>query len=101
MGEPPLHNTTLTQLYNSTPDKPVHCIEWAKHLHMLMFGHQKDSILWDDTASGGEGAAAAAAAVGEGGAMEVDEVKEADRKVKTVIMDAVKASDDVIDDATL
>jgi len=43
----------------STPDKPVHCIEWAKQLFTLLFGVKENSML-SDSAEGGEG--------GEGGA---------------------------------
>mmetsp|Transcript_5833 Transcript_5833/g.8606 ORF Transcript_5833/g.8606 Transcript_5833/m.8606 type:complete len:423 (-) Transcript_5833:1837-3105(-) len=32
----------------STPDKPVHCIVWAKELLKLAFGIQQDSMLHDD-----------------------------------------------------
>jgi ubiquitin-like 1-activating enzyme E1 B len=51
----------------STPSKPVHCIEWAKHLFCLLFGNPEDSML----AGGGgadEDAAAVAAEAGEGAA---------------------------------
>ncbi len=53
----------------STPDKPVHCIVWAKELHKLLVGPAQQSMLYE--AEGGEGgstetatgdAAAAAAA---------------------------------------
>lgn len=29
----------------STPDKPVHCVVWAKELFKLMFGNPADSLL--------------------------------------------------------
>ncbi len=31
----------------STPDKPVHCMVWAKELHKLLVGDEKESTLWD------------------------------------------------------
>ncbi|KAJ1462488.1 hypothetical protein M885DRAFT_505383 [Pelagophyceae sp. CCMP2097] len=31
----------------STPDKPVHCIVWAKELHKLFFGVAEDSMLFE------------------------------------------------------
>jgi hypothetical protein len=31
----------------STPDKPVHCVVWAKELHKLLFGDQKASYLYE------------------------------------------------------
>lgn len=37
----------------STPDKPVHCIVWAKECFKLIFGNTKESMLYEDeTASG-------------------------------------------------
>jgi ubiquitin-like 1-activating enzyme E1 B len=32
----------------STPDKPVHCVVWAKELHKLLFGDSKSSYLFED-----------------------------------------------------
>jgi ubiquitin-like 1-activating enzyme E1 B len=32
----------------STPDKPVHCIVWAKELFRLLFGSMQDSMLYED-----------------------------------------------------
>ena len=32
----------------STPDKPVHCIVWAKELFRLLFGSSADSMLFED-----------------------------------------------------
>lgn len=32
----------------STPDKPVHCIVWAKELYKLLFGNAADSMLFSD-----------------------------------------------------
>ena len=32
----------------STPDKPVHCIVWAKELFKLLFGAAADSMLYED-----------------------------------------------------
>lgn len=31
----------------STPDKPVHCVVWAKELHKLLFGDSKSSFLFE------------------------------------------------------
>ena len=36
----------------STPDKPVHCIVWAKELFKLIFGNKTESLLYEDPASG-------------------------------------------------
>ena len=36
----------------STPDKPVHCIVWAKELFKLLFGDSKESMIYEDPASG-------------------------------------------------
>ncbi len=32
----------------STPDKPVHCIVWAKELYSLVFGNMAGSMLYED-----------------------------------------------------
>eukprot|EP00605_Chrysophyceae_sp_TOSAG23-4_P001648 GSChrysophyteH1.ASY1.ANO1.1809.1 assembled CDS len=32
----------------STPDKPVHCIVWAKEAFKLLFGRSEDSMLYED-----------------------------------------------------
>ena len=32
----------------STPDKPVHCIVWAKEFFKLLFGNPSDSMLFED-----------------------------------------------------
>lgn len=34
----------------STPDKPVHCIVWAKEAFKLVFGQTQDSMLYEDPA---------------------------------------------------
>ncbi|KAJ8601592.1 hypothetical protein CTAYLR_010140 [Chrysophaeum taylorii] len=34
----------------STPDKPVHCVVWAKELFKLMFGGGGESMLYEDAA---------------------------------------------------
>jgi ubiquitin-like 1-activating enzyme E1 B len=50
----------------STPDKPVHCIVWAKELYKLLFGNTAESMLAGAEAeAGAEGAAAAEAEGGE------------------------------------
>ena len=36
----------------STPDKPVHCIVWAKECYRLIFGVATESMLFDDEATG-------------------------------------------------
>lgn len=36
----------------STPDKPVHCIVWAKECFKLLFGQTSESMLYEDPASG-------------------------------------------------
>ena len=33
----------------STPDKPVHCIVWAKECFKLIFGASSESMLYEDT----------------------------------------------------
>ena len=38
----------------STPDKPVHCIVWAKELFILLFGVTHESKLYEDTQATGE-----------------------------------------------
>jgi len=38
----------------STPDKPVHCVVWAKELYKLLFGAAKESMLFEDTAASDE-----------------------------------------------
>ena len=49
----------------STPDKPVHCIVWAKELHKLLVGPAKQSMLYEaeqdeaEQDEGGDGGAAA------------------------------------------
>lgn len=36
----------------STPDKPVHCIVWAKECFKLLFGNVTESMLYEDPVSG-------------------------------------------------
>jgi ubiquitin-like 1-activating enzyme E1 B len=36
----------------STPDKPVHCIVWAKECFKLLFGKASESMLFEDPSSG-------------------------------------------------
>jgi ubiquitin-like 1-activating enzyme E1 B len=36
----------------STPDKPVHCIVWAKECFKLLFNQPSESMLFEDTSSG-------------------------------------------------
>lgn len=36
----------------STPDKPVHCIVWAKECFKLLFGKPSESMLFEDTSCG-------------------------------------------------
>lgn len=38
----------------STPDKPVHCIVWAKECFKLLFGPVTESMLFEDEAATGE-----------------------------------------------
>ncbi|CAM9302390.1 unnamed protein product, partial [Chrysoparadoxa australica] len=38
----------------STPDKPVHCIVWAKEFFKLMFGEVTESMLYEDPSTGEE-----------------------------------------------
>lgn len=38
----------------STPDKPVHCIVWAKECYKLLFGKPSESMLFEDEASTGD-----------------------------------------------
>lgn len=47
----------------STPDKPVHCIVWAKELHKLLVGPAQQSMLFE--AEGGQGGGASSS---QGGA---------------------------------
>ena len=34
----------------STPDKPVHCVVWAKELFKLLFGDPKSSMMFEENA---------------------------------------------------
>jgi len=45
----------------STPDKPIHCIVWAKELHKLLIGNAEESVLYEpeDDESGTAGGAGA------------------------------------------
>lgn len=52
----------------STPDKPVHCVVWAKALYDLMFGPADASNVLADLDGGGVHAAAGEAGDGETGA---------------------------------
>ena len=36
----------------STPDKPVHCIVWAKECFKLLFGQPTESMLFEDSSTG-------------------------------------------------
>ena len=36
----------------STPDKPVHCIVWAKECFKLLFNQPSESMLYEDTSTG-------------------------------------------------
>lgn len=36
----------------STPDKPVHCVVYAKEVHKLLFGQMVESMLYEDTSNG-------------------------------------------------
>ena len=38
----------------STPDKPVHCIVWAKELFKLIFGVTSESMLFEDEVASGD-----------------------------------------------
>lgn len=88
----------------STPDRPVHCVVWAKELHKLLFGDAKASYLYEADASemagasagagagssaaaavGGAGAASGAAATGEEAATE-------EPRGESVYMHVVKAA---------
>jgi ubiquitin-like 1-activating enzyme E1 B len=33
---------------DSTPEKPVHCVVWAKELHKLLFGDPKTSMMYEE-----------------------------------------------------
>lgn len=46
----------------STPDKPVHCIVWAKELYKLLIGAAQQSMLWEDEEGGDTSAFMKAAA---------------------------------------
>jgi ubiquitin-like 1-activating enzyme E1 B len=53
----------------STPDKPVHCVVWAKELYKLLLGDASSSYLYEEETNNAGGAAAAAAgAAGAAGA---------------------------------
>lgn len=90
----------------STPDRPVHCVVWAKELHKLLFGDAKTSYLYEADASemagasagasssdsgaaaGGAGAASGAAATGEDAAVAGAE----EPRGESVYMHVVKAA---------
>lgn len=36
----------------STPDKPVHCVVYAKEVYKLLFGQMAESMLYEDTSNG-------------------------------------------------
>ncbi len=38
----------------STPDKPIHCIVWAKEAFKLLFGNVNESMLFEDTINSGD-----------------------------------------------
>jgi ubiquitin-like 1-activating enzyme E1 B len=40
----------------STPDKPIHCIVWAKELFKLLFGNKQESMLYEDASAGDKSA---------------------------------------------
>jgi len=67
----------------NTPEKPVHCIVWAKELYKLLFGRMDESML-----SGNE--------VGED--EEDNEATAAEKEVRSSIMSAVTRPDDYMDD---
>ena len=50
---PSIHLYLLLTYLCSTPDKPVHCIVWAKECFKLMFGNATDSMLYEDEANTG------------------------------------------------
>ncbi|CAK8988005.1 SUMO-activating enzyme subunit 2 (Ubiquitin-like 1-activating enzyme E1B) (Ubiquitin-like modifier-activating enzyme 2) [Durusdinium trenchii] len=78
----------------STPDKPVHCIVWAKELFKLMFGNPDESMLSgseDDFADDGAqdgGDEAAEAGKGEGDAASGED-QQKEREIRSQIVDAV------------
>ena len=62
----------------STPDKPVHCIVWAKEFFKLLFGNAQESMLFEETGKEEEGGeeTKAEAAEGAGGAGAAGEKEE-------------------------
>lgn len=51
----PLAKSFAVCTIRSTPDKPVHCIVWAKHLWALLFGKDDDGNVLADLDGGGSG----------------------------------------------
>lgn len=51
----PLAKSFAVCTIRSTPDKPVHCIVWAKHLWALVFGKDDDGNVLADLDGGGSG----------------------------------------------
>ena len=73
----------------NTPDKPVHCIVWAKELFKLLFGNKDESMLSgsdegvDAPGGGAEGEAAA----------DTEELSAKEREVRAVILGAAARPD--------
>jgi len=84
----------------NTPDKPVHCIVWAKELFKLMFGNMDESMLSgtsdaEEEEEAADPADAAAAAAGgkdltEEEVRKTAEIKEKEKEVRSLIMTAVQ-----------
>lgn len=88
----------------STPDKPVHCIVWAKELFKLMFGHAEESMLSgtepDATSDNTEGEAATEAKEEDASsaAAEANADQEREQEIRSQIVDAVAARPENLDD---
>uniref|UniRef100_A0A7S2RPC2 SUMO-activating enzyme subunit n=1 Tax=Mucochytrium quahogii TaxID=96639 RepID=A0A7S2RPC2_9STRA len=70
----------------NTPDKPVHCIVWAKELFKLMFGNMAESMLSGNDDDASAGGAQEDAQDGE----DQKELQEKEKEIRSVIMSAVE-----------
>lgn len=92
----------LAGTIRSTPDKPVHCVVWAKELVKLLFGDAKNSHLFEDdealgkglggTASGGAGAAGAASGDASSSSTDASDGQGGQARGESVYMHLVKAA---------
>lgn len=94
--EKPKQKSYAVCTIRSTPDKPVHCIVWAKHLWSLVFGEvDPGNVLADlDGGGGGGGGADGDGAAEEEGQAEAEAEGEKKQKDQKVENDADPAQSD-------